>query len=131
MFDEYGEGVKRNNKRFWMFATIGLGVAASIFVIIVLSGQSTIGIDRNVLPVPSGLIGFLVLMFLGIIAGILYFMPTAIAVVRKHHNMVSIMVLNLFAGWTYLGWVTALVWSVSNQSPAQRVIIETQMPKRV
>ena len=43
----------------------------------------------------------------------LYFMPTVIAVVRRHHNCNSIAVLNLVAGWTLIGWVVALVWSVS------------------
>ena len=43
----------------------------------------------------------------------LYFMPTVVAVVRRHHNGNSIAVLNLVAGWTLIGWVVALVWSVS------------------
>lgn len=43
----------------------------------------------------------------------LYFMPTIIANSRKHPNETSILLLNLFLGWTLVGWVIALVWSAS------------------
>lgn len=42
----------------------------------------------------------------------LYFIPTVIAMVRHHKHALAIFLLNLFAGWTFLGWVAALVWSV-------------------
>lgn len=42
----------------------------------------------------------------------LYFVPLLIAVKRNHRNMVAIVVINVFLGWTLLGWVGALVWSV-------------------
>jgi hypothetical protein len=41
-----------------------------------------------------------------------YFVPTIIAFSRNHKNKVAIFLLNLLAGWTFLGWVGALVWSV-------------------
>lgn len=41
----------------------------------------------------------------------LYFLPWLIAASRSHHNMTAIFLLNLFLGWTFLGWVAALVWS--------------------
>lgn len=44
---------------------------------------------------------------------VLYFIPTVIAVIRDHHNKVAIAVLNTFLGWTFIGWVAALVWSVT------------------
>ena len=47
----------------------------------------------------------------------LYFLPGLIAYMRGHHNAVSIMLLNLFLGWTLLGWVGALVWSASSSKP--------------
>ena len=43
----------------------------------------------------------------------LYFLPTVIVILRKHHNAGSISVLNLLLGWTFIGWVVALVWSAS------------------
>ena len=42
-----------------------------------------------------------------------YFLPTVVAIARRHHNGNSIAVLNLVAGWTFIGWVVALVSSVS------------------
>jgi Superinfection immunity protein len=40
-----------------------------------------------------------------------YFLPTFFAFSRNHHNRAAILVLNLFLGWTFIGWVIALVWA--------------------
>lgn len=37
-----------------------------------------------------------------------YFTPTVAALIRKPANLGSIIVINIFAGWTVLGWVAAL-----------------------
>ncbi|HVN59976.1 MAG TPA: superinfection immunity protein [Gaiellaceae bacterium] len=51
-----------------------------------------------------GAAGFFVLiMALG-----LYFLPTIIGAVRHVPNMGSVIVVNLFLGWTFVGWVIAL-----------------------
>lgn len=42
---------------------------------------------------------------------LIYFFPVLNAFSRKHENTVAIGVLNLFTGWTFIGWVIALVWS--------------------
>lgn len=39
---------------------------------------------------------------------ILYFLPTVIAGCRHHHQLGAIVVVNLFLGWTGLGWIVAL-----------------------
>lgn len=44
----------------------------------------------------------------------LYFMPTVIAWNRNHKNLLPIFFVNLFLGWTLLGWIAALVWSATN-----------------
>jgi len=41
-----------------------------------------------------------------------YFLPTLIAFIRQHKNKLAISLLNLLLGWTVLGWVISLVWSV-------------------
>lgn len=41
-----------------------------------------------------------------------YFLPAIIAAMKEHHNFVAILILNVFLGWTLIGWVGALVWSV-------------------
>ena len=45
-----------------------------------------------------------------------YFLPSMIAGGRDHPNSSSIILLNLFLGWTLIGWVAALVWSASSVS---------------
>ncbi|MDE0178227.1 MAG: superinfection immunity protein [Gammaproteobacteria bacterium] len=50
-----------------------------------------------------------------------YFIPTVVAMVRKHHNTTAIFVLNLFLGWSLLGWVAALVWAVTKPRPSATV----------
>jgi Superinfection immunity protein len=40
-----------------------------------------------------------------------YFIPAIVASTRRHRNKSAIFVLNLFLGWTLLGWVAALVWA--------------------
>lgn len=51
----------------------------------------------------------------------LYFLPAYLA--RNHPNFTGILLLNLLAGWTFIGWIIALVWALSSQrqpaAPAQ------------
>ena len=44
---------------------------------------------------------------------VFYFIPSLIAGFRNHRSAGSIFVINLFLGWTFLGWVIALAMSVS------------------
>lgn len=48
------------------------------------------------------------------ILAILYFVPTAIAAMRWH-NVGSVLVINLFLGWSLIGWVVALAWALSSK----------------
>ncbi len=50
---------------------------------------------------------------LWLLALALYFLPWIVAHRRRHHQVVPIALLNLFLGWTFLGWVISLVWSAS------------------
>ncbi len=49
----------------------------------------------------------------------LYFAPSFIAHRREHANRTAILVLNIFLGWTMIGWVIALVWAHSTASAPQ------------
>jgi hypothetical protein len=40
-----------------------------------------------------------------------YFLPTFVAYRREHNNALAIFMLDLFLGWTFVGWVVALTWS--------------------
>ena len=48
----------------------------------------------------------------------LLFLPTLVAIARKHPNRVPIFLVNLFFGWTFVGWVVALVWACLRPSPS-------------
>ncbi len=45
---------------------------------------------------------------------VIYFLPTIVAMNRKHQSTVGIVLLNILLGWTFLGWVIAFVWAFSN-----------------
>ncbi len=43
-----------------------------------------------------------------LLLAVLYFVPTIIAFARGVRNAGSVLVVNLFLGWTLVGWVVAL-----------------------
>lgn len=51
-------------------------------------------------------------MMIMLLVPALYFLPTLVAFARGHHNKAQITLLNLFLGWTFLGWIGAIIWSV-------------------
>lgn len=46
-----------------------------------------------------------------VLALFIYFIPGFVAGSKKHRNATAIWVLNLFLGWTAIGWIVALVWA--------------------
>jgi hypothetical protein len=42
----------------------------------------------------------------------LYFLPTLIALSMHHHHVLPIFLLNFFTGWSGIGWIGSLIWSV-------------------
>jgi uncharacterized membrane protein len=60
---------------------------------------------------------------------VMYFLPAIIAFSRSRHNKGAILVLNLFLGWTVLGWVVSMVWAVSSSQPPVIVLQGQQPPK--
>jgi hypothetical protein len=49
-----------------------------------------------------------------------YLVPAAIAVFRAHRNAMAILVLNFLLGWTFLGWLIALVWAFTSHTDAEK-----------
>jgi Superinfection immunity protein len=49
---------------------------------------------------------------------LVYFAPTIVALARHKRNTLSIFLLNLFLGWTLVGWIIALVWASTVDVPA-------------
>jgi len=51
-----------------------------------------------------------VTLLLGLCGGILYFIPALVG--SKKRQFPALFALNLLAGWTFIGWVGALVWAL-------------------
>jgi hypothetical protein len=58
------------------------------------------------------------LVLLAIAAGV-YFLPAIIAGSRNRASG-AVFVLNLFLGWTLIGWVVALAWSLTERTARER-----------
>jgi hypothetical protein len=53
-----------------------------------------------------------IIVVFGLIFG--YLLPSIVANNRYHKNINSIFIINLFLGWTLLGWVICLAWALSS-----------------
>ena len=43
-----------------------------------------------------------------------YYIPVIVAYIRKHNNILAITLLTIFLGWTFFGWLAALLWSLNS-----------------
>jgi hypothetical protein len=61
-----------------------------------------------------GVLFLILVLFIGLAV---YFIPAIIASARRKRNWRAIFALNLLAGWTIVGWIGALVWSLTVEPP--------------
>ncbi len=54
-----------------------------------------------------------VLIPLTVVVIVAYLFPWVVASIRGHHNAGAILVINALLGWTLIGWVVALAWSMT------------------
>lgn len=47
---------------------------------------------------------------------VIYFIPWLVACFREQPSSLGVFMLNLFLGWTFIGWVVALVWACSGST---------------
>jgi len=72
-----------------------------------------------------------VLVIIFVIFGIaVYFIPTIVAAIRKVPNIGSIIVINVFLGWSLIGWVVALAMAARTTPPPPQQVIVQQPPPR-
>ncbi len=45
----------------------------------------------------------------------LYFIPSIIAIKKKHKDLSKILMINTFLGWTIVGWIISLVIVINKQ----------------
>ena len=60
-------------------------------------------------------------LLLGILILAIYFLPSIIG--YNHRNANSICLLNLFLGWTAIGWIVAMIWAVS-EDKKETIIVD-------
>lgn len=66
------------------------------------------GLCRAAVAAPLFIGGFV----FGIAIGLaIYAAPTIVAIYRDHPNKISIIIVNIFVGWTLVGWVVAAAWA--------------------
>lgn len=90
---------------------LAIVVAAAVLGVIVIA---------KVLPALITAMGiglFVVILFVP------YWIPTILAFARKHPSRGGIAALNFFFGWTFLGWVIALAWSLSDNTTRGHTVI--------
>ena len=56
----------------------------------------------------------IVLLLILFVGGFFYFLPAILG--RNKSNSTSIFLVNLFLGWTAVGWVVALIWALSDDN---------------
>lgn len=86
-----------------------IGLAAMVFaayVVVRAFGPSATQGDATAASLVVGI----VVVFVGLCV---YFLPTLVARSRGHHQFGVIAVVNIFLGWTFLGWVVALAIAAS------------------
>ncbi len=81
-------------------------------------------VARYVLPVLIAAVG------IGLVIALLfvpYWIPTIVAFFRKHPSKAAILVVNMFFGWTFIGWFVALVWALTDSvaGGGQTVVVNT------
>ena len=63
-----------------------------------------------------------------IVSLIIYFLPTITAMLVGCDRKGSVFIMNLFLGWTFIGWVWAFIWSVSSNHEQQNIVINNHIP---
>ena len=51
----------------------------------------------------------------------IYFIPVIIAYIRKHNNILAITILTVVIGWTFFGWLAAVLWALNSDVKEKEV----------
>jgi hypothetical protein len=98
-------------------ASVGITTLITIMQAVAWAADKKAASTGDVAAVGGGL----VILALPILA--LYLIPTIIGFIRKKDNKMAILALNVLLGWSFIGWVVALVWAVSKDKQPQTIII--------
>lgn len=87
-----------------------------LLLLLAFSGNSLASVGEPEAAAALGMLFALAFLFCSIV---FYFIPTAVAQYRKSLNMTTVVLVNIFLGWTLIGWVIALIIAFAGDSGAQ------------
>lgn len=108
----------RSQQLVWILGwllVIGYGLATAVFLVSLnhtseqSQGEAGVRIAALLIGPPVAVASLL-----------LYFAPTAVAFSRDHQNTVPVFLINVFFGWTLIGWVGSLAWACSSSVKESR-----------
>ncbi|HEY2473254.1 MAG TPA: superinfection immunity protein [Candidatus Cybelea sp.] len=67
-------------------------------------------------------VGLFFWMFMTTIGTLIYFLPTILAVVAHKRNAATIAIVNILLGWSFIGWVVALVMAIVRETEPVQVV---------
>ena len=94
---------------------------ATVYMLAEVTSDQLTAVDRSASADQSGATAFSLILWILVV---LYLLPMLIALVRRVPNRGSIIIVNVFAGFTVFGWVTALALACRSvdRSPAPAVV---------
>jgi hypothetical protein len=78
---------------------------------------------------PFEIFAALIWIILGTLAMAFYFFPFIVAVFIRHSNWLAILLINLFFGWSGIGWLGALIMAVWQKERQQPMVYINQAPQ--
>ena len=92
---------------------------SSLFIVFLALSSNVFAAQSGGDPV-AGVIGVIVFLVIVIFCFAIYFIPSIVAIASNHSSAGGIVALNLLLGWSFIGWVVALVWALS----APRTVVQ-------
>ncbi len=116
-----------NNQRMIISAFAAFGILATLVLIGVFATASSPSESlptRDVSSSVNNAFSIFTSLVLLLVALALYGVPSVVAFVREHKNAMTILILNIFFGWTFVGWVICLAWAFSKDVAESRQYIK-------
>jgi hypothetical protein len=102
-----------------------IGTIAAVFSALVIAFfvVSAIASPNGTYEMFAPVLGIAIVIMIAIAIILLYFLPGMVAIIRKHPQTAGILLLNVFAGWSLIGWIAAFIWACITPQPVQPVVM--------
>jgi hypothetical protein len=77
-------------------------------------------------PGPNGAV--VAIAWIVAVVTLLYMLPWAVAATANSRNQVAVFVVNLLLGWTFVGWIAALVIAIATPRESTPVMVQQANP---